>query len=159
VTDPSTAADEAVAEPEPEQPTGSRWPAIIVRTVAWVAFVVLFGLLPLLVAMVRAAMSPHGLDLTEVLGRGELFLVSAVIGGTAIGALVTEILMRDYSRHPTAFKVFAILFGCTALIALVANTIGYMVDAEPETIRTTSEWLFLVTVVPSGIITAMVAQP
>jgi hypothetical protein len=104
-------------------------------------------------------MSPHGLDLTEVLGRGELFLVSAVIGGTAVGALVTEFLMRDYSRHPTAFKVFAILFGCMTLIALAANTVGYMVDAEPETIRTTSEWLFLVTVVPSGIITAMVAQP
>ena len=83
---------------------------------------IIFGMLPLLVAVVRTAMSPHGLDLTEVLGRGELFLISAVIGGTAVGALVTEFLMRDYSRHPTAFKVFAILFGCMTLIALARGT-------------------------------------
>lgn len=103
-------------------------------------------------------MSAEGLNLTEVLGRGELFIVSAVIAGSAIGELVTAMFMRDYSRHPTPFKVIGIAFGCTTLIALAANTVAYMVNATPETIRDTSLWLFLITVIPSGAIIAMVAE-
>lgn len=135
----------------------SRRSAIAVRLSVWTGFGVVFGLLPLIVGAIRTGMSREGFQLTAVLGHGELFIASAVIAGGAIGELVAAAFARDYSETATVFKVLAILIGCWTALALVANSIAYMVDADPQTIRDASLWLFPVAVFPSGVTIAMVA--
>jgi hypothetical protein len=135
----------------------SRRSTIAVRLSVWAGFGVIFGLLPLIVAALKTGMSHDGFRLTAILGHGELFIAGAVIAGGAIGELVAAAFARDYSGTATAFKVVAILIGCWTALALVANAIAYMVDADPQTIRDTSLWLFPVAVVPSGVTIAMVA--
>jgi hypothetical protein len=137
----------------------SRRDAIALRLTFWLAFGVVLGLAPMLVNSVRSAMSANGLNLTEVLGQGELFIGGAVIAGGAFGELLAAGLTKDFSTKGTTFKVFAILAGCGAMLLLLANTAGYMVNADPLVVRNFSQWFFIATLIPSGAIIGMVATP
>lgn len=125
----------------------------------WTTFGVVFGLGPVIANSVKSGMSTQGLNLTQVLGHGELFIVGAVIAGGAVGELVAAFLAQDFSAKPTGFKVSAILAGFGALLGVFANTAGYMVDSDPLTVRDASEWFFVLTLVPCGAIIGMVAGP
>ncbi|ODR17171.1 hypothetical protein BHQ23_27370 [Mycobacterium gordonae] len=124
----------------------------------WATFGVVFGLGPVIANSIKSGMSAHGLDLTEVLGRGELFIVGAVIAGGALGELVAAFLAQDFSTKATGFKLAAILAGFGAVLGLFANTAGYMTQADPHTVRDASEWFFLLTLVPCGAIIGLVAS-
>jgi hypothetical protein len=41
----------------------------------------------------------------------------------------------------------------------LANAAGYMIDADPHTVRDASEWFFVITLIPTGAIIGMVATP
>lgn len=86
---------------EPE--VTSRRKALITRLSVWLLFGVILGLLPLIASVIKGAMSPDGLSFTQVLGGGELFIVSAVIAAGAMGELFAGPSRRDrfcsrYSR-------------------------------------------------------------
>ena len=125
----------------------------------WLTFSVVFGSAPLIVDALKSGMSPHGLNLTYVLGHGALFILGAVIAGVSIGELIAAFLARDFSGKTTLFKLFAIFFGFAIVLALFANTAGYMIDADLRTVRDVSEWFFVVTLFPTGAIIGMMATP
>ncbi|WP_141120374.1 hypothetical protein [Mycobacterium malmoense] len=137
----------------------SRKASIAIKLSVWTVFVVIIGLLPILVDMIRSGMSPHGLDFAQVLGRGELYLVGAVIAAGSIGELVETVVVKDLSVFPTWLKVVGIFICGFTVVALAANTIAYMADASPKTIQSASPWFFLATVIPSGMTIGMVAAP
>ncbi len=85
IVSPSPAPDIAT-----ERYTPSRRGPIAIRMTLWLGFGVVFGLAPVIVNTVKSWMSPAGLNLTEVLGHGELFITGAVVAGSAIGELVAE---------------------------------------------------------------------
>jgi hypothetical protein len=143
---------------ETERIATSRRGAIAIRMTLWFGFGVIFGLAPVIVNSVRSGMSAEGLNLTAVLGHGELFIVGAVVAGSAIGELVAAFLEQDFSAKTTTFKVFAILAGVGTLLLLLANTAGYMVDADPLTVRDASLGFFIATLFPTGAIIGMVAR-
>lgn len=126
----------------------------------WATFGVVFGLGPVIANSIKSGMSAHGLDLTEVLGRGELFIVGTVIAGGALGELIAAFVAQDFSAKATSLKLGAILAGFGALLGMFANTVGYMTQqAEPETVRDASMWFFFLTLLPCGAIIGMVAAP
>lgn len=135
----------------------SRRGAIALRLTLWATFGVLFGLGPVIVNSIKSGMSAGGLNLTEVLGHGELFIVGAVIAGGAIGELIAAFIDHDFSGKPTPFKFFAIIACFGTVLSLLANTAGYMVAADPGAVRELSQWFFLATLLPSGAIIGMVA--
>ncbi|WP_157521163.1 hypothetical protein [Mycobacterium sp. ACS4331] len=135
----------------------ARGGAIALRMTLWATFGVLFGLGPVIVNSIKSGMSSAGLDLTEVLGYGELFIVGAVIAGSAIGELIAAFVGRDFSSKPLSFKLIAILACFGTLLSLLANTAGYTVSGDPSTVRELSQWFFIATLVPSGAIIGMVA--
>ncbi|WP_396910910.1 hypothetical protein [Mycolicibacterium sp.] len=136
----------------------SRRGAIAIRMTLWLGFGVIFGLAPVIVNSLRSGMSAEGLNLTHVLGNGELFIVGAVIAGSAIGELVAAFVEQDFSSKPTTFKVFAIVAGVGTLLLLLANTAGYMVESDPQTVRDASVGFFITTLFPTGAIIGMVAR-
>lgn len=153
----TTASPRVETEPLPKPK--SRKSIIAIRMCLWATFGVVFGLGPVIANSIKSGMSAHGLNLTEVLGHGELFIVGAVIAGSAVGELVAAFLAQDFSAKATGFKVSAIFAGFGALLAVFANTAGYMTQADPLTVRDASEWFFVLTLVPCGAIIGMVAGP
>jgi len=139
----------------------SRRADIAIRLMLWLAFSVVFGCVPLLVDGVKSGMSAKGFDLDDVLGHGHggLFVVGAVIAGGSIGELIAAFVTRNLSGKRTSFKIFAILAGLATLLMLVANTAGYMTDAEARAVRDASEWFFAITLLPTGAIIWMVTTP
>jgi hypothetical protein len=137
----------------------SRRAAVAIRLVLWLAFSVVFGSAPLMVDAIKSGMSPHGLDFDNVLGHGGLFILGAVIAGGSIGELIAAFLARDFSGKSTKFKLVAIVAGVATLLAVVANTAGYTIDAVPRTVRDASEWFFVITLLPTGAIIWMVTTP
>jgi len=137
----------------------SRGGAIAIRLTLWLTFSVVFGSAPLIVDAIKSGVSPHGLNLTDVLGHGALFILGAVIAGGSFGEIFGAFLTRDFSGKNTWFKVFAILAGGATGLALLANTAGYMIVADPRTVRDASEWFFVITLLSTTAIIGMVATP
>jgi hypothetical protein len=95
----------------------------------------------------------------QVLGNGQLFLISAVVAGGSFGELIAAFLARDFSGKGFLFKLFAILAGASTFLLVVANTAGYKTHADPSMVRDASQWLFLATLVPCAATIGMVATP
>jgi Na+-transporting methylmalonyl-CoA/oxaloacetate decarboxylase gamma subunit len=134
----------------------SRGSAITIRVVTWLGFGVVLGLLPLLVDAVKVAMSPTGFDLTKVLGGGGLFIAGAVLAGGAIGELISAGISHDFSGARLASKIMAVVLCVAVVLALVVNTVGYSIGSDASTIRHLSILFFISSVIPSGLILAMV---
>jgi hypothetical protein len=129
---------------EPE--VTSRRKALITRLSVWLLFGVILGLLPLIASVIKGAMSPDGLSFTEVLGGGELFIVSAVIAAGAMG----ELFAGGFKEAPILLTVLA---GFWTLLAFAANTMAYMaVSTAPQpTVVHLSLVFFPFTLLASGL--------
>ena len=110
MTDTASASEIAV---EPE--VTSRRKALITRLSVWLLFGVMLGLLPLIARVIKGAMSKDGLSITEVLGDGELFIVSAVIAAGAMG----ELFAGAFKECPSLLTVLAGFWTLSCFAVLV----------------------------------------
>jgi hypothetical protein len=119
---------------------------VTVRMVVWVLFGVICALLPFAAVSLKNVLSATPTTLDELLVGGELYVVSAVLAGGALG----ELIGAAYRRERSLVVVLA-GFGCFATFA--GNVMGYMVvgTSNPEMIVSVSEWLFLLTLIASGV--------
>lgn len=126
---------------------------MVIRLAVWLLFGVVLGLLPLIANGIKGVMSNQGFSLTEVLGGGELFIVSAVIAAGAIG----ELLVGTVRRRPPLLTVLA---GFCTLAAFAANTMAYMaVSTAPHSIVTNlSLGFFPFTLLASGFSIGMAVE-
>lgn len=139
---------QAFSEPAVTDETGAtpRREAVTTRLVVWLLFGVVLGLLPLIASVIRGVMSKDAFSFTEVLGGGELFIVSAVIAAGAMGELFAG-AFRDSPR------LLTILAGFWTLLAFTANTMAYMAvsSAPHSTVMNLSLAFFPFTLIASGL--------
>jgi hypothetical protein len=126
------------------------WKLIVVRVVVWVLFGVVFGLLPLIISIIKDAASAEGLHLSSVLGKGELLMIGAVIAAGSLGELLATWLRASDGMGT---KVLRILTGFTVLAAFTGNTILYVYagSLSPSAIANLSLIFFSVTVIGSTV--------
>lgn len=124
----------------------------------WITFGVFFGLIPVALNAFKIKMPDHvDWNFTDLLGKGDLFVIAAVISGGALGELIAAFLAKDYSGRGFLFKLFVGLatFGLT--VAILANIIGYFVTKDPFIVRNSSEWVAGLSLIPSATVVALAA--
>jgi hypothetical protein len=115
------------------------------RMLTWLIFGVLFGLLPIIALTIKGALSPQGPSFDEILGRGDLFVISAAIAAGAIGeVLASPARMVAGSRLARAGS---------CMFCLAANAMAFMsVDGAPtHAVSTMSFSFFFPTMIASGL--------
>jgi hypothetical protein len=120
--------------------------AIAKRVFVWALFSVLFGLTPLVALAIKSVFSPQGFRLENVLDTGDLFIVSVVLAGGAIGELFTSPSTKES-------QVLSIVAGFSCSFSVLANTIAFMAlskDTPTGTIVNVSLTFFLATLIASG---------
>jgi hypothetical protein len=151
VLQPDAAA--AVSYPEPGD-QGFPGPTRPARILTWFFFVVMAGLLPLIKPF-SDAVTPEHWSWTKMLGTGELFIVSAVLAGTALGDSYL------YQGRRTGWSTLA--FG-GSFATLLANLFMYWVahkvesPAPSDPVMWESLLLFLLAVFTSGSSFAMASE-
>jgi hypothetical protein len=121
---------------------------IITRMTVWLLFGVIFGLFPLIASGIVNAILDHGFSVTEVLSKGELFIVSAVTAAGAMGELFA-------GAFENSTRLLIILAGFTTLMTFAGNTVAYVAISISShlTHSTVMHWslaFYLVTLLASG---------
>jgi hypothetical protein len=156
--DPATATTAVTDEPKSPASPGDRSVGnskgtvqsvrheVTVRLVVWILFGVICALLPFAALCLQKVLAADPVTLHGLLEGGELFVVSGVLAGGALG----ELIGAAYRGEPSLVVVLA-GFGCFATFA--GNVMGYMVveTSNAQMIVSVSEWLFLFTLIASGV--------
>lgn len=147
------AAPSSASEPKVEAAASASRKGLGFKLLVWLLFGVALGLLPLIASAIKGSMSARGFEFGEVVGDGELFIVSAVIAAAAMGELFSN-GFRENLRWLT------VLAGFWTLLAFAANTMAYMSvpSAPQQTVVRLSTIFFLVTLPASGLSVGMAAD-
>jgi hypothetical protein len=137
----------------------------------WVGFVVVVGLLPILLQAVIKQFRDHGVDWTELLGSGELLLISAVIGGATVGEVVESGRRKQanefkdfWGKLRQFLKDFAYVISLiVTLLCMIFSIVIYGILVVDKSLsglnaRNWSEVLFVITVVSSAVIIGSVRK-
>jgi hypothetical protein len=119
---------------------------MITRLVVWSLFGVIFGLLPLIALSLKGVLSKDGFHFGEVLGGGELFVVSAVLAAGAMG----ELFAATFNTKASLLVIWA---GFFCLLCFAGNTMAFMqVGSAPHSaVVDVSAWFFPPTLLASGV--------
>jgi hypothetical protein len=98
-----------------------------IHLAGWLVFGVFVGLAPLILDLLKTAMSPDSIQFEEVLGRGELFIVSAVVGAGVLGEVVTALVLGVLKSAGARRLVTLLISSGFAVLLTIANTGSYMV--------------------------------
>jgi hypothetical protein len=102
------------------------------RLVKWTFFSVLVALLPLVFAYLIPAVGGKAATVTAVIGKGELFVVSASLCAAAVGDLIGK------SHEDPGRRIFAYVAGGSAVVTLMLCSFLYVsastASSEPQTV-------------------------
>jgi hypothetical protein len=133
------------------------------RVLVFAIFTGIFGLLPMFVVWVVGTFHGSGIGYTELVGKGELLLISAVIAGAAFGEVFAA--ARGLGRRsPPAEGLTELIYWINAIAifaALVANLIIYVaiLPTSPyESVRNWSSGLFVLTLLSSCVVVGGVVE-
>jgi hypothetical protein len=157
---------QAVAQTVAAQVQVTQPESVVVETTKkvlhWLTFTVCFGLLPLFCAWAISEFRGTGRGLTDLLGKGELLMISAVIAGAAIGEVFSASRELGQKRPASIGKVFLYYLGAVAIFsALIGNLIVFVALLPEVPEFTVSNWsivLFLLTAASSCLIIGMVER-
>ncbi|NDU75677.1 hypothetical protein GWI34_24070 [Actinomadura sp. DSM 109109] len=119
----------------------------------WFWFGLVFGILPVIIDFIRAAMSTKGVTLDGILGNGEVLISGAAISGAATGELL--FMQSSSPRKIGRLNTFA-----SCLLVCLCNSAAYtQVDPErPDATVATTLILFPLTIITSALCVGMAAR-
>ena len=143
--------DKVEPESDEQGPTPeSIWMQVGKKISIWCVFGVILALIPIISNGVSEAFSASGYSFENVLQKGDLFIVSAVISGSTVGTLL-ELKLKKKERWGFA----RVIMSSVCFILSLLNSICYGPAANAgtshhSTVFHLSLYLFLATLLTSG---------
>ncbi|WP_030204722.1 hypothetical protein [Streptomyces sp. NRRL S-87] len=148
----TTTTSQPPAQPPPAPAPVSPWTVVGPKLQHWFFFGVLFGVLPIALCFAMNSLSRNGMTLTQLLGRGELLIVTTSLAAAAAGQIITRKGSPAGITNVLGFLVCLNILLAVATAGLFAF-VSYA-SQTPQSIDATSVAQYSVVLFASSVVTA-----